>query len=1097
MPVRTFARVGDSLPLPPLDAWHRRAYDRLFAPGHGFDAALRDAFPIRSGEGNRALCYEGLELGRPPRDLDVCRQLGLSYTQPLLVRLRLDGPEPISEPVEFAQVPILVGGGEYLVNGRDRVVIAQLQRSPGIDFLAEDDDPRSPACRITPERGGRVEIGVGRRFTLEATLAHGVRASALALLRALSPECSSDADVIRRLCPVVSKLPDEALAGRRAAQDVIHPLTGEVLLDAGGRLTPALIEQMLACSFGTVALFAEEPDELLLSSLEQEQPRTHEQALLEIHKLLHRGMPASLDRARLLLRERFADPSRFRLGRAGRFRIERKFGSGRRDGASALTADDVARAIRYLLDLRAGRGEFDDVDHLQNRRVRLIDELLGEEVRKSLFKMRRVVQDRLRKSENKADRPSDEKKTLRPSDLVNPRAVASAVEHFFARSEFSQPVDLTNPLAQLTHCRRLTAAGPGGVDRKRARFDVRDVHVSHLGRLCPIETPEGEAIGIISHLALFAAVDDLGFLVTPYRDVHGGVIGERVSSLRPDEEAGPIAPADVLAGRNAAGERLPSDRVMARAGGDFEPFDPPAVRHVGVSPAQQVGVSAALIPFLEHDDANRALMGSNMQRQAVPLLRPEAPVVATGLEREAARQSSLVVRAEAAGVVTHVDARCVVVDRVYPLRKFAAASGVCLNQRPAVTVGQRVKAGDVIADGPATSGGELALGRNVLVAFMTWQGYNYEDAIVLSERLVRDDVFTSLHVEEFTCDLREGRAGEEERFTADVPGVPPRALEHLDEGGLVRVGARVLPGDLLVGKTVPRTRTELTPEVRLLRGILGDDDRVSDSLEVPAGVEGVVIEVQREAPPRYDLGPGVRERVRVRLAGKRPIAVGDKMAGRHGNKGVVSKILPVEDMPYLPDGTPIDVLLNPLGVPSRMNVGQILETHLGWAAARLGFKAITPVFDGAGERQIRACLVEAGLPANGKTYLFDGRTGERFDQPVTVGTLYVLKLHHLVDDKVHARATGPYSLITQQPLGGKAREGGQRLGEMEVWALEAYGAAATLREMLTLKSDDVEGRARAYEALARGDEPPPPGTPASVEVLRQELRGLGISLELE
>ncbi len=1067
---RDFSRVGSSMPVPPLGQCQERAFARLLEPGRGLDELLREVFPVRAHEGELSLHYERIELGEPPLDLQTCRQLRRSYARPLFLWLRLEGPRRVTQRVAFGALPVMVGGGEFLINGCERVVLGQLQRAPGIDFT-----PTS--CRITPLRGARVELIFERRDILEAVLSPGTRLNAVTLLRALDPALSSDGNLLRRLHPV--RTMDPVLPGAVVCDDLVDPHTGEVLLDAGSPVPAGL-----SGSVGPVDVLDGRPDELLLATLAEDQPRTHEQALLELHRLLRPGHPASLDRARQLLHEKFRDPSRYCLGRVGRFRIERRLGPSTHPDSFALSGDDLARAIRALLEVQAGRGEIDDEDHLANRRVRLVDELLVEELRPSLFKLRRVVQDRMRR----ADRDH-----VQPHELVNPKVVASALERFFARSELSQPLDQTNPLSQLAHERRLTASGPGGVDRKRARFSVRDVYLSYHGRLCPIETPEGDAVGLISHLALYAGLDEHGFLVTPYRVVREGVVTDDIHYLRADEEEGQaLAPPDALTAP------LPEERVMARSDGDFRPVPLARVGYLGVSPGQQMGLSTALIPFLEHDDANRALMGSNMQRQAVPLLVPEAPLVGTGLEGEAARQSALVVRALEAGIVTAIDARRVVVgEREYRLRKFQpSAAGTCIIQKPLVRPGQSVAKDQVIADGPATQGGELALGRNVIVAFMTWEGYNFEDAILISERLVREDVFTSIHIEELETLLRDNRGGEE-MFTNRVPNVPAHALRHLDDSGVVRVGSHVLPGDILVGKTIPRYRPEQTPEMRLLHGLFGrGEERVGDSLEVPAGVTGVVIGVERD-PAGSDLGPGVRERVRVRLASKRPIAVGDKMAGRHGNKGVISRILPVEDMPYLADGTPVDVLLNPLGVPSRMNVGQVLETHLGWAAATLGFKARTPVFDGATERQVRACLAEAGLPQTGKCYLYDGRSGQRFEQPVTVGTLYMLKLHHLVDDKVHARATGPYSLITQQPLGGKARFGGQRFGEMEVWALQAYGAAALLQEMLTIKSDDVEGRARTYDALVRGEEPPPPGTPASVEVLRHQLRGLGISLDLE
>jgi len=801
---------------------------------------------------------------------------------------------------------------------------------------------------------------------------------------------------------------------------------------------------------------------------------------------------------------------------------------------------------------------------------------------------------------------------MSPRSLINPKSVSAAIEYFFGRSELSQVVDQTNPLSQLTHERRLSALGPGGLNRKRAGFEVRDVHISHYGRICPIETPEGTNIGLISSLSIYSKIDEYGFLITPYRKVKNKKLSDEVTWLRADEEAQlNIAPADTP----TEGDKISDERVNGRYGGDLRQIQSEKVEYVDVSPKQMVGVSAGLIPFLEHDDANRALMGSNMQRQAVPLLVTEPALVSTGMETEVARHSGMVIRAKKAGTVTFVDATRIKVDEdEYVLRKFVGLNErTCQNHKPLVRPGEKVKAGQIIADGAATHKGELALGRNVLVAFMSWEGYNFEDAIIISERLVKNDTYTSVHIEEFDIEIRETKLGKEE-FTRDIPNVSPKALSNLDEHGVVQIGTYVKPGDILVGKVSPKSRSELTPEEKLLHAIFGrsGEDVKNDSLEVPSGVEGIVIDTQRfsrktsmtdeerkaldkqrdQIEAKYgkliaeqfrsfvkdlahaldrkekdlkdpatgkqlgddkdvavaaqaaafkvenldirspekekkardlwkkygdriaihveererrinslnrgdELPSGVQQMVKVYVATKRVISVGDKMAGRHGNKGVISKVLPEEDMPYLADGTPVDILLNPLGVPSRMNVGQILETHLGYAAAKLGFKAITPVFDGATEDEIREALREAGYSDSGKSVLYDGRTGDRFDQEVTVGFIYMLKLHHLVDDKVHARATGPYSLITQQPLGGKARFGGQRFGEMEVWALEAYGAAYILQELLTVKSDDVEGRTKIYESMVKGENTLEAGTPASFDVLTHEIRGLGLNMQLE
>ncbi len=867
-----------------------------------------------------------------------------------------------------------------------------------------------------------------------------------------------------------------------------------------------------------------------------------------------------------------------------------------------LRPDDLINSIAYLLKLRAGaeHAYIDDIDHLGNRRLRTIDELACDEMRKGFLKLRRTVQERM---------SLKDVEDMTPRSLINPKSISAAIEYFFGRGELSQVVDQTNPLSMLTHERRLSALGPGGLNRKRAGFEVRDVHISHYGRICPIETPEGTNIGLISSLAIYAGVDEYGFLVTPYRKVDKGKVHDEVVWLRADQEAEAyLAPADLALDKG----KIKTDTVIARHRADFEVAPVGNINYMDVAPSQMVGVSAGLIPFLEHDDANRALMGSNMQRQAVPLLVSEPPVVATGMERDVARNSSMLVRAKRKGTVKYVDAtRIEIGDDVYKLRKFVGLNErTCQNQKPIVSLGQKVERGDVIADGAATFQGELALGRNVLVGFMSWDGYNFEDAIIISEDLVKDDTYTSIHIEEFDVEIRETKLGREE-FTRDIPNVSEKALRNLDENGIVQVGTYVRPGDILVGKVSPKSKTELTPEEKLLHAIFGraGEDVKNDSLEVPSGVEGIVTDAQkfsrrmsltederkkfekelkevetegnkaiaetfgemvsaiekelsrklsdddgnplggdqdpkfiaeqaqkfdvekldiRSAPrkaaveklyqtlwPAVDaaiddrdrrlnsmkrgdeLRSGVLQMVKVYIATKRVISVGDKMAGRHGNKGVIAKILPREDMPFLKDGSPLQIMLNPLGVPSRMNVGQILETHLGWAGAVLGFQAITPVFAGASESAIQECLREAGLPDSGKVQLYDGRTGEAMEQNTTVGYIYMLKLHHLVDDKVHARSTGPYSLITQQPLGGKARFGGQRFGEMEVWALEAYGAAYILQELLTVKSDDVEGRTKIYESMVKGENTLEAGTPASFDVLTNEIRGLGLNMQLE
>jgi DNA-directed RNA polymerase subunit beta len=1214
--VRNFGRFGDAIEVPPLTDVQIRSYDRflqLDVPPEkrtptGLEGVLREIFPIESYDKTLSLDYLKYELGKPRYGPDECRQLRLTYGRPFRVWLRLKKDQPVEEEVYLGDMPIMIGGGEFIINGAERVVVSQLHRSPGVDFVVETEagERKLHSCRIIPERGSWIEINVTKKDTLGVRIDQSGKFSAMTLLRAMDPAYSTEADIIRAFYPTedVKLTPANRakIEGTQAVGDIIDPQTGEVYLESGEVFTKEHVDRIYASAMKEVTILPRVKDPLILASLNEDPTSTHEEALLKIYQRLRPGNPPQLEKAMELFREKFQDPNRYRLGRVGRFRINRKFDQDIPEAEMTLRALDYLNAIRYIMKLRAGEGHVDDIDHLGNRRLRTIDELATDELRKGFLKLRRTVQERM---------SIRDQQDMTPRSLINPKSVSAAIEYFFGRGELSQVVDQTNPLAQLTHERRLSALGPGGLNRKRAGFEVRDVHISHYGRICPIETPEGTNIGLISSLSIYAGVDDYGFLITPYRKVNKRKLAEEVVPLRADEESlVHLAPADTP----SDGAKINQDRVIARFGGDFGYVSADQVQYIDISPKQMVGVSAGLIPFLEHDDANRALMGSNMQRQAVPLLITEPPIVATGLEKDVAVNSGMVVRAEKSGTVTYVDAERIKLDeREYRLRKFTGLNErTCLNQKPIVKMGQRVKKGQVVADGAATKEGELSLGRNVLVAFMAWDGYNFEDAIIISEKLVKEDTYTSIHIEEFEIEIRETKLGKEE-FTRDIPNVSPKALANLDEHGIVRVGTFVVPGDILVGKVSPKSKSELTPEEKLLHAIFGraGEDVKNDSLDVPSGVEGIVIGTQRfsrrasmseeerkefdkeqrqtengynkqlaeqframlaelggvldkkeirdpatnkvlgadkddksvaeqalafrldkldiRSPERQklcheiyerhrerllvladekerklnslkrgdELPSGVQQMVKVYVATKRQISVGDKMAGRHGNKGVISKILPEEDMPFLADGTPVDILLNPLGVPSRMNVGQILETHLGWAAQRLGFKAITPVFDGAGEEELRQCLTEAGIPESGKTYLFDGRTGDRFEQPVTVGYIYMLKLHHLVDDKVHARATGPYSLITQQPLGGKARFGGQRFGEMEVWALEAYGAAYILQELLTVKSDDVEGRTKIYESMVKGENTLEAGTPASFDVLTNEIRGLGLNMQLE
>ncbi|MBI4568673.1 MAG: DNA-directed RNA polymerase subunit beta [Planctomycetes bacterium] len=1219
--IRVFASHPDEHEVPSLTKLQVESYRRYLQPdtpynrrkNQGLQAIIGEVFPIYSFDRTMSLHFLGYELSKPRYSPDECRRLRLTYGTPFKIKVRLVRPEgPIEEDVYLGEIPLMIGGGEFIVNGAERVIVTQLHRSPGVDFGVEihSSDRKLHTCWIIPERGSWIELNVTKKDTLAVRIDQSGKFSAITLLRAMAPEYGPDEGILRAFYDTqkIKVRGDEKRAVQEMMKkvvvgDVVDPDTAEIILLSGDVINKEKAEDIAGRGLKDVEVIRDVRDPLILNSIQEDTTASHDEALLKIYNRLRPGNPQAIDKARALFEERFFDPTRYSLGAVGRFRLNRKFGLDTNSRETTINPGDYLAAIKYLLGLRRGAGEIDDIDHLGNRRVRPIDELAGEEFRKGFLKLKRNVQERmnLEKSEN-----------LSPRTLINSKTVSSSIEYFFGRGELSQVVDQTNPLSQLTHERRLSALGPGGLNRKRAGFEVRDVHISHYGRICPIETPEGTNIGLISSLSIYGTVDEYGFLTTPYWRVKGGRVTDDVVYLRADEEFKAIlAPSDVP--RDNKGKIL-GDNVLARKYGDFAMVAPKDVEFMDISPKQVVGVSASLIPFLEHDDANRALMGSNMMRQAVPLVVTDPPLVATGMEKEVAKNSGMIVRADNTGYVKYVDAEQIQVDdRAYKLRKYVGLNErTCLNQRPIVAEGEYVRRGQIIADGPATARGELALGKNVLVAFMPWEGYNFEDAIVVSERLLSDDVFTSIHIDEFDIEIRETKLGREE-FTRDIPNISERALRSLDENGIVKIGTKVKPGDILVGKVAPKSKSELSPEEKLLHAIFGKagEDVKNDSLEVPSGVEGVVISAQKfsrkvslspteqkvrkaeqkriedeflalftdelrqmikeltqltgkpvrekatgerisanfrpvlnemralkdrlmvgnldferehqeqalEIISRHrnrindaddekyqqvsrlthgdELPPGVIEMVKVFIATKRNLSVGDKFAGRHGNKGVVAKILAVEDMPFLADGTPVDMVLNPLGVPSRMNVGQILELHLGWAAGTKGYQALTPVFAQVTEEQIDVALTEANLPTSGKVPLFDGRSGQPFDQHVAVGFLYMMKLHHLVDDKVHARATGPYSLITQQPLGGKARFGGQRFGEMEVWALEAYGAAHILQELLTVKSDDVDGRTKIYESMVKGENLLEPGTPVSFDVLTHEIKGLALNMVLE
>jgi DNA-directed RNA polymerase subunit beta len=1236
---RDFSKRGDALPIPNLIDVQIASYQRFLQKDtdptkrkdNGLEVLLREVFPIESYDGNLRLEYISYDLSEPRYTPDECRALRLTFGMPFRIRVRFvrkDKDEVMEDSIYLGEVPIMIGGGEFIINGAERVIVNQLHRSPGVDFLVEVQEGDRPlhGCRVIPERGSWIECSVTKKDALAVRIDQSSKIPATTFLRALDKKYSSNEAIIKEFYTVESVKVGQLQAAYYASSPIIDAETGEELVKAGAQIGETL-SKIQASALKSVDCVTKVTDPLILNTLADDSATSHEDALMRIYARLRPGNPPQLEKAQTLFQEKFFDENRYRLGRVGRFRINRKFDQNVPETVMTLRSEDLVNSLKYMFKLRSGEGYVDDIDHLGNRRLRTIDELAAEELRKGFLKLKRTVQERMSLK--------DPNELGRIAELVNSKSISSSIDFFFGRGELSQVVDQTNPLAQLTHERRLSALGPGGLNRKRAGFEVRDVHISHYGRICPIETPEGTNIGLIASLSIYADLDEYGFLITPYRVVKDGKVNGEHKYLRADEEMKAVlAPPDIV----EKDGHLRKGFVLARVQGDLATVPSKEVQYVDISPRQTVSISASLIPFLEHDDANRALMGSNMQRQAVPLLRTDPPVCGTGMEKAVAQNSGMVVRAERSGVVTAVDATRILIDNAdeYILRKFVGLNErTCLNQKPIVKKGQRVKKNQIIADGAATHLGELALGRNVLVAFMTYDGYNFEDAIVISQRLVKEDVFTSIHIEEYDVEIRETKLGREE-FTRDIPNVSERALANLDENGVVRVGTRVGPGDILVGKIAPKSKSELTPEEKLLHAIFGraGEDVKNDSLEMPAGEEGVVIGAQRFSRrmhmtedqkkalrkdiekyekemnlraieifkqmineinevtgqqivdpgtrqkvghsenadvileqvegftsdwikgskeskeqavntysrfwPRIDavrkekvrrmehmkrgdeLPSGVLEMVKVYVATKRQLSVGDKMAGRHGNKGVIARIVPEEDMPFLEDGSPVDILLNPLGVPSRMNVGQILETHLGWAAAVLGFQAVTPVFDGANEEEIHKAIEEANrtvrerrkdrkqhhqpiaareldveMPYGGKVQLHDGRTGEAFEQKTTVGYIYMMKLHHLVDDKIHARATGPYSLITQQPLGGKARTGGQRFGEMEVWGLEAYGSAYVLQELLTVKSDDVEGRTKIYESMVKGTNTLEAGTPVSFDVLCNEIRGLGLNIQLE
>ncbi|MDF1816459.1 MAG: DNA-directed RNA polymerase subunit beta [Verrucomicrobiales bacterium] len=1214
----------------------------------GLDAVFREVFPIDSYDEKFTLDYVKYEVGEPKLTALESLRDGETFSAPLYVTFSLtDESGTKEERVYMGELPLMTQRGTFVINGAERVVVSQLHRSPGVCFETNQhlNGKILYGFRIIPDRGSWMEVQFDINDLLYVYLDRRRRRRkflATTFLRAIG--FPTDKDIITQFYKIEKLKIDPNMDEAELATKVIFEdvMDGEVIVaKAYEPLTLAVIAQLDALGLKSLEVVNASHDDLLMKSLKKDPARDEEEALKDIYRRLRPGDPPTVANARALLKRLFFDPKKYDLTRVGRYKINQKLGLKVDDDTRVVTPEDFLACMHYLLNLRAGEGVLDDIDHLGSRRIRAVGELLGNQCRVGLARTERLVKERMTLFDVNLD-------GMTPSKLVNPKALAAVVRDFFGRSQLSQFMDQINPLSELTHKRRLSALGPGGLNRDRAGFEVRDVHPSHYGRICPIETPEGPNIGLINSMSCFARINEFGFIETPYRKIVNGVVSKKIEYLTADQEESFL----IAQANNEIDEKgnFLHEQITVRHLGDFIEVPPTESKYMDVSPKQLVSVASSLIPFLEHDDANRALMGSNMQRQGVPLLVSDSPYIGTGMEAKVARDSRAVVVSEGNGKVAAATAEIIVVTEdgelpcseaqfltnptkiktdvkkgiySYPLRKFMRSNaGTCINQKPIVRRGDKVKAGDVIADGPNTEFGELALGRNVLVAFMPWNGYNFEDAIVISERIVKEDVYTSIHIDEFNINARDTKLGPEE-ITRDIPNVGEEALRNLGPDGVIRVGAEVRPGDILVGKITPKSETELAPEERLLRAIFGEKaaDVKDTSLRVPSGCVGIVMDVRvssrnssskekldpkeeekqkkqiiEEHKRRFEelteqltdklsdilLGekvpldvvngrsgeiivpankkitktllrklaesyadveidpspirnkildiigsyenkfsdidmererqldriesgdesePGVIKEVKVYVAKKRKLSVGDKMAGRHGNKGVVATIVPEEDMPFLNDGTPIDICLNPLGVPSRMNVGQVLETHLGVAARTLGFKVATPVFDGISEHKIQEYLQEAQkidpwIGLNGKSQLYDGRTGEAFYQEIVVGVIYMLKLGHLVQDKIHARAVGPYSLVTQQPLGGKAQYGGQRFGEMEVWALEAYGAAYTLQELLTVKSDDVQGRTRIYESIVKGDNTLDAGTPESFNVLIKEMQSLGLSVSV-
>ena len=1099
----------------------------------GLQEVFTSTFPIESPNGDMSLEYEFYELDTENIKFSEfeCKQKGLTYSVPLKARINLNFLQTgaiLQKDIYMGDIPLMTDRGTFVINGAERVVVSQIHRSPGVIFNHEKNVFGS---RIIPYRGSWLEFEIDQKKDLiYAKIDRKKKILGTIFLRALGFETREE--IIKQFYLTETVKVSDSREGRDSLVDRVLSKAviakneegeEEKLYPAGKRLHPHEIDDLVAHGVSSIEVikfdtrknpnnkdernsslnsqviincFEREEIKFAKEGLENDEP-TKEDALSAVYSVLMPGEPMTVEAAEKDLNSTFFSPRRYDLGRVGRYKLNKKFDYKEPVEEYTLVKDDIIQTMKFLIKVYIGEEQTDDIDHLGNRRIRSVGELMTNQLKTAFARMERIAKERMSLKETE---------TMKPQDLISIKPIVASIKEFFGSSQLSQFMDQINPLAELTHKRRLNALGPGGLSRDRAGFEVRDIHYTHYGRMCPIETPEGPNIGLIVSLAIYTRVNDYGFLEAPYRKVKNGKATNEVEYLSAmDEDKYTIG--QVAEGMKADGS-FSTEMISVRHRGDYTLRSPEDVQYMDVSPRQVISVSASLIPFLEHDDANRALMGCNMQRQAVPLLFPEPPYVGTGMEKKCAYDSGVLIKAKRAGEVVYVSSEIVKVkpDNAkrgeldeYTLLKYQRTNqDTCYHQRPTVSVGEHVEKGSVLADGPATFNGELALGRNLLVGFVPWNGYNYEDAVLISKRVVKEDMYTSIHIKEFSTEIRETKLGPE-RITRDVPNTSEKNLDNLDAEGIIRIGAKVRSGDILVGKVTPKSESETTPEFKLLNSIFGEKAKeVRDSsLKVPHGVEGVVIDVQRlRRNEGDDLNPGVDEVVKVLIANKRKLREGDKMAGRHGNKGVVSRILPEEDMPYLEDGTPLDVCLNPLGVPSRMNIGQIMESELGIAGKYLNQFFELPVFQSPSQEMIGKKLEEAGLDKSCKQVVRDGRTGEPFVNPIFVGVIYYLKLHHLVDDKMHARSTGPYSLVTQQPLGGKAQFGGQRLGEMEVWALEAYGAANTLQEMMTIKSDDMNGRSKVYEAIVKGDPSTPAGVPEAFNVMVQELRGLALDFTI-